>query len=195
MCSRPAVSKSACLTGWHQRSCSTERERKDKSQDLLTEWAAHLASSRPTCRAGNTNSTSRNQCSIDLKLFPEYLNPLQESCDYTVCLRSFEAFLRPRGVTSGHWLNSSVSSSRMKMCFNNQFYFLFTPASSPELQSEWMELLERLCRTLHAIISSACPRGRAAAQSQRSALSPSGTTKRLQGLQGPLGQALWAPIR
>lgn len=137
MCSRPAVSKSACLTGWHQSSGSTERERKDKSQDLLTEWAAHLASSQPTCRAGYTNSTSCNQCSIELKLFPEYLNPLQESCDYTVCLRSFEACLRPRGVTSGHCLNSSVSSSRM-MCFNNLFSssLLRHPAQNCEV-SEW----------------------------------------------------------
>lgn len=76
MCYRPVVTKSACLI--HQSSTIKHRGNwKEKSQDSVIEWAAHLACSQITCsRAGNTNSTSYNQCSIDLNLFPGYLAPL-----------------------------------------------------------------------------------------------------------------------
>ncbi len=74
----------------------------------MIEWAAHLACSQITCRgAGNTNSTSHNQCFIDLKLFPGYLAPLQCFTGKIIIMQSarrLQGFYCGSGVSPLHML-------------------------------------------------------------------------------------------
>lgn len=70
MCSRPAVSKSACLTGQHQSSCNTEWKKRQITGPVA--WMVELKQFN--------SSISESKCAVTICIFPIFLRCPAQKC-------------------------------------------------------------------------------------------------------------------